>query len=60
MGSNFDVCTNEEIKLVKNCGIEPSWVIHTHPIKKYEEIEYALDYGIETFVFDSEFELRKF
>ncbi|MFP4415854.1 MAG: type III PLP-dependent enzyme [Chitinispirillaceae bacterium] len=58
-GSFFDVCTNGEIDVLKGCEIDPSRVIHTHPIKKDHEIRYALDKGIQLFVVDNECELEK-
>ena len=59
-GSSFDICTNGEIDIVRQCGIPPKKCMHTHPIKRDKDIRFALDFGIELFVVDNEFELDKF
>jgi ornithine decarboxylase len=58
-GSSFDVCTNGEIDILKQCGVRGNRCIHTHPIKQDHEIRYALDFGIIHFVVDNEAELDK-
>ena len=58
-GAWFDVCTNGEIDIVKQCGIQASRCLHTHPIKRPSDIRYALDFGIDLFVVDNECELEK-
>ena len=60
LGSNFDVCTNLEVDLVRELGIEPNRLMHTHPVKKDHDIKHALTYGVNTFVFDTKDELQKF
>jgi ornithine decarboxylase len=59
-GCLFDICTNGEIDIVKGCGITAQKCMHTHPIKRDSDIRYALDFGIDLFVVDNEFELEKF
>jgi ornithine decarboxylase len=59
-GSLFDVCTNGEIDIIKGCGIDAKKCMHTHPIKRDSDIRYALDFGVNLFVVDNEFELEKF
>jgi ornithine decarboxylase len=59
-GGWFDLATNGEVEVVKACGIEPQRCIHTHPIKRDQDIRWALDYGCTTFVFDNPYELPKF
>jgi ornithine decarboxylase len=59
-GACFDICTNGEIDIIKECNIPPEKCLHTHPIKRDEDIKYALDFGINLFVADNEFELPKF
>ncbi|MGI6514253.1 MAG: type III PLP-dependent enzyme [Syntrophomonadaceae bacterium] len=56
----FDVCSNMEIELVKSIGVDGENLIHTHPIKKEQDIKFALEHGISWFVFDNEYELNKF
>jgi len=58
-GASFDVCTNGEIDIVKQCGIEARKCLHTHPIKRESDIRYAVEFGIRLFVVDNEFELEK-
>ena len=58
-GCSFDVCTNGEIDILKECGIGPGICLHTHPIKRENDIRYALNFGINLFVADNEFELEK-
>ena len=60
LGSSFDLATNGEVDLVRSCGVDPKKCIHTHPIKRHEDIAYALDYGCNIFVFDNIVELEKF
>jgi ornithine decarboxylase len=56
----FDVATNGEIELLKLANVAPQLCIHTHPIKKIRDIEYALEYGISHFVVDNPAEIFKF
>ena len=60
LGSNFDVCTNLEIDLVCELGIDADRLMHTHPIKKDQDIRHAITYGVKIFVFDTKDELQKF
>jgi len=59
IGCGFDIATNGEIDIIRPLGIDPATCIHTHPIKKDKDIRYAMDYGIETFVFDNANEIEK-
>ncbi len=59
-GASFDLATKGEVDLVRNAGVDPITCIHTHPIKKDDEISYALDYGCSVFVVDNEEEVKKF
>ena len=59
-GGYFDLATAGEVEVVKACGIDPSRCIHTHPIKRDQDIRAALAYGCTTFVFDNPYELPKF
>lgn len=56
----FDICSNAEIDLVKEFEVPGENLIHTHPIKKEQDIRYALERGVKWFVFDNEYELHKF
>jgi ornithine decarboxylase len=59
-GAWFDLATNGEVDLVRAAGIAPERCIHTHPIKRDQDIRKALDYGVTTFVADNQDEIAKF
>ena len=45
--------------MMKELGIPPEKTIHTHPIKRTQDIEAGLEYGVKTFVVDSMHEIAK-
>ena len=59
-GARFEIATCGEIALLKQAGVSPQAVIHTHPIKRDEDIKAALRYGCTTFVVDNLTEIEKF
>lgn len=59
-GCAFDVATGEELELLLRHGVAASRIIHTHPVKKPQEIDVAEAAGLRTFVVDSFDELGKF
>ena len=59
-GACFDLASKGEIDLVRSLKINPMQCIHTHPIKKDNDIRYSLDYGCNTFVVDNVEEAKKF
>ncbi len=59
-GACFDLATTGEVELVSSQNVPPARTIHTHPIKRPQDIRDALDYGCTTFVFDNRDELEKF
>jgi len=59
-GGFLDLATTGEVQLVRRLGIAPERCIHTHPIKRPEDIENALAFGVRTFVADNPDEVRKF
>ncbi len=59
-GASFDLASSGEVDIVRDQGVTPDATIHTHPIKKDEDIRYALDYGCTTFVVDNKNEVDKF
>jgi ornithine decarboxylase len=59
-GGFLDLATSGEVQLVRRLGIAAERCIHTHPIKRSEDIENALAFGIRTFVADNPDEVRKF
>ncbi len=60
LGASFDLASNGEVDIVKSANVDPKTCIHTHPIKKDQDIKYALEYGCNVFVYDNETELEKF
>ena len=59
-GGYLDLATTGEVQLVRRLGVAPERCIHTHPIKRPEDIANALDFGVRTFVADNPDEIRKF
>jgi ornithine decarboxylase len=59
-GGFLDLATTGEVQLVSQLGVAPSRCIHTHPIKRPQDIENALEFGVRTFVADNPDEVRKF
>jgi len=56
----FDLATSGEIELMKQLGIDPSRCIYTHPIVRESDVRAAVEFGIKTFVIDSEYQLASF
>ncbi|MGA8709582.1 MAG: type III PLP-dependent enzyme [Steroidobacteraceae bacterium] len=59
-GGSLDLATTGEVQLAAALGVDPARCIHTHPIKRPQDIRNALEYGVRTFVADNVDELRKF
>ena len=59
-GAYLDLATTGEVQLVKSLGASPERCIHTHPIKRAQDIRNALEFGVSTFVADNPDEVRKF
>jgi ornithine decarboxylase len=59
-GGYLDLATSGEVQLAERLGVAPERCIHTHPIKRPEDIANALEFGVRTFVADNPDELRKF
>ena len=58
-GGNFDICSAKEYDAVIKTGIDPSSLIHSHPIKSVYEFDYAVGKGVEMFVIDNPHEIQK-
>jgi ornithine decarboxylase len=56
----LDLATTGEVQLVQRLGISADRCIHTHPIKREQDIRNALQYGVRVFVADNPDEVRKF
>jgi ornithine decarboxylase len=59
-GGFLDLATTGEVQLVERLGVQPQRCVHTHPIKRPEDIANALEFGLSTFVADNPDEVRKF
>jgi ornithine decarboxylase len=59
-GGFLDLATSGEVQLVERLGVAPERCIHTHPIKRDQDIRNALKFGVRTFVCDNPDEVRKF
>ena len=59
-GAFLDLATTGEVQLVQRLGMDPKRCIHTHPIKRDQDIRNALEFGVRIFVADNPDEVRKF
>ena len=59
-GGFLDLATTGEVQLVERLGVQPQRCIHTHPIKRAQDIRNAIEFGVSTFVADNPDEVRKF
>jgi len=59
LGGGFDIASAGEMDLLLQHKISGRRTIHTHPIKKDQEIRDALRFGATTFVVDNLYELKK-
>ena len=59
-GACLDLATSGEVQLAQHLGVDPARCIHTHPIKRPEDIANALQFGLRLFVADNPDEVRKF
>src|ERR1700722_16120640 len=59
-GGYLDLATTGEVQLVNSLGASPERCIHTHPIKRPQDIRNAMEFGVRTFVADNPDEVRKF
>src|SRR3984893_16677217 len=59
-GGFLDLATTGEMQLVQRLSVAPDRCIHTHPIKREQDIANALQFGVRLFVADNPDEVRKF
>jgi ornithine decarboxylase len=59
-GGWLDLATTGEVQLVRALKVAPERCIHTHPIKRAQDIANTLDFGVRLFVADNPDEVRKF
>jgi ornithine decarboxylase len=60
LGGWLDLATTGEVQLAQRLGADPRRCIHTHPIKRDQDIRNALAAGVTVFVADNPDEVRKF
>lgn len=58
IGAFFDIASNGELDLIAPLNLPGDRLIHTHPIKRPHDVEYALSKGVAHFVYDSLDELE--
>src|SRR5258708_14093698 len=59
-GGFLDLATSGEMQLVQRLNVAPDRCIHSHPIKREQDIANALQFGVRLFVADNPDEVRKF
>ena len=59
-GGYLDLATTGEVHLVERLSVAPDRCIHTHPIKREQDIVNAIKFGVRTFVADNPDEVQKF
>jgi ornithine decarboxylase len=59
-GGYLDLATSGEVQLARSLAVAPERCIHTHPIKRTQDIANALHFGVRLFVADNPDEVRKF
>ena len=60
LGAGFEIAGSGELQLLRQARVKPRDTIHTHPIKRDNDIRQALRFGCTTFVIDNTEELLKF
>lgn len=59
LGSNFDVASEGEIRLMQSLGVDGSRMIYANPVKPAASIRMAAGAGVDKFTFDDESEIPK-
>ena len=59
LGSNFDVASPGEMRLLHSIGVEGDRMIYANPVKTLEGLRLAAEYGVNKFTFDDESEIGK-
>jgi len=59
-GGFLDLATTGEVQLVRRLGVGPDKCIHTHPIKRPQDIRNAIDFGLRLTVVDNPDEACEF
>lgn len=58
-GSDFDVASYNEIKMLLDIEVDSTNMIYANPVKSIPDIVRAYNVGVEKFVFDNDAELQK-
>jgi len=56
---NFEISSLGELMLLKELNVEPHRIIFSNPVKIEQHIEFAYNYGVKTFAYDTENEIIK-
>jgi ornithine decarboxylase len=59
-GGFLDLASSGEVQLARSLAVAPERCIHTHPIKRAQDIANARHFGVRVFVADNPDEVRKF
>jgi len=59
LGSNFDVASPGEMRLLHSIGVAGDRMIYANPVKTLEGLSLAAEYGVNKFTFDDESEIGK-
>lgn len=59
LGSNFEIASINELKMLKKAGISTDKIMYSNPVKPWPMIEQSFKMGINKFSFDSVVELQK-
>ncbi|MCK9612203.1 MAG: hypothetical protein PHR81_05980 [Bacteroidales bacterium] len=59
LNSSFEIASLGELEILKKIKINPEKIIFSNPVKIKEQIAEAVKYGIKTFAYDCESELKK-
>lgn len=58
-GTNFDVASVQEIRMLLDIGVTPDRIIFANTVKRPEALRFAAKHGVKLMTFDSEYELNK-
>lgn len=59
LGTGFEIASEGELQILASLGVEPERIITSNPVKTFKFLEYAVDYGVNYFAYDSMVEVEK-
>ncbi|BCB97188.1 ornithine decarboxylase [Dissulfurispira thermophila] len=59
LGTGFEIASEGELQILASLGVEPDRIITSNPVKTFKFLEYAADYGVNYFAYDSVVEVEK-